>query len=219
MGVSLKQAIHDEKLDKDTALKRIMNTYKLTDRQAKFVQIYVEKGERRDDAALQAGYAAKYKEMYYHGRGKPEFAAQRSMVQTIAKSVIENKSVQNAIREYQEIWKLAIRNEAENDVYRITKIRATYDIRDMVDTIVGDSTEEIVEKVKALTDDQAFCIDDITIDYKGKDANRFTVKVKFADRDKNVALLAKLAGMLVDKKEVTNIGDTMPTINIAVLNK
>ena len=220
MQKSLTQLVRDEKLDPDAILLKISADLRLTRQQIDFVKHYVENGGDKYKAALEAGYASKAAKYWYDRKDKsPEAISGRASVQTITNNVMNNKKVENAIHQYADVYQIVRRNKIESDVYRMSQLRATYDIRDMIETIVGTTPEEIVEKVKALSDEQAVCIDSITYDYKGKDANQFVVTCKFADRDKSLGMLAKLNGMMVDKKEVHNTGSNMPTINIAVLNK
>lgn len=220
MQKSLTQLVRDDKLDPDAVLVKIATDLRLNHQQREFIKNYVENGGDKCKAALDAGYASNQKQYWYDRSNKsPEAIAGRTGILTTANALMNNKKVENGIHQYMDVYKLVRMNKIESDVYRISQLRATYDIRDMIETIVGTTPEEIVEKVKQLNDEQAVCIDSIVYDYKGKDANQFVVTCKFADRDKSLGMLAKLNGMMVDKKEVHNTGSNMPTINIAVLNK
>ena len=200
-------------------LDRLAITYKLTEAQKNYVHYFVETGGDRMTSLLKAGYSPDKKDIALDRRNKSaEAKAARSSLSVHGSILMKNKKILQAIKEYKEVFKDERRREIEQDVYRITKLRATYNPKDMICSLFGDSPEEIVEKFKQLPDDVAVCIDGIDYKYHGSQAQKFTVSFKLADRDKNIALLAKLTGMMVDRKEVEHKGNAMPTINIAVMN-
>lgn len=218
MAVNLNELLGE--VSSGDALEAIAKTHKLTEKQKEYVREYVRNGGNRQKAVLFAGYKSEDRVMIEDKSDKSDAAvASRKAVAVQASILMRNDKIKAAIEEYGSIYKNERRSEIENDVFRIARVRATYDPRRLVDSFVGYSPEEIAEKIKALPEEDALCIDGIDFQYYGKDANKFVAKIRFADRDKSVAHLSKLTGMLVEKKEVTNIGDKAPQINIQVLNQ
>jgi len=205
--------------DSGSALERIARQYRLTDLQKNYVKYYVANNGNRTKAMLAAGYQADHKDMILDRTNKSDAAQKaRTTLSVTGVQLMKNKKILKAIGEYKDCYVSERRGDIEENVYRIAQLRASYDIRDIVDTIIGYSPEEIAQKVKALPEDLALCVDSIQFKYWGKDADRFTVDIKFADRQKNIEFLSKLTGMMVDKKEVKNVGNQMPTINIGIMN-
>lgn len=219
MAVNINKLINARGEGPSNVLERLALVYKLTEGQKRFVHHYVETDGNRFLALMKAGYLPDKKEMILDKRDKSEDAKKARVQAGVHVNVLlKNRKITNAIEEYKDAYKDERRKEIEHDVYYITKLRATYNPKDAICAMLGDSPEEIVEKFKQLPDDVAVCIDGIEYNYHGSQAQKFSVKFKLADRDKNIALLAKLTGMMVDRKEVEHTGNVMPTINIAVMN-
>jgi hypothetical protein len=217
MAVNIKNLTNSKEETTEEALDRLSNTYKLSDHMKRFVYEYTKNGGNRTTALLDAGYLASRRKMIEDREDKSDEAKKaRAQLSITGSQLMKHKKVQRALEEFGEIYKASIRGDIERDVYRIARLRATYDIRDMIETVIGNNPDEIVEKVKELPEDVALCIDSISFKYWGKDANQFSVDIKFADRQKNIEFLSKLAGFMIDRKEVKNTG-TMPAINIAVM--
>lgn len=205
--------------DPNSLLQRIARTYKLTNNQRLFVKYYVEYNGNRMKALVDAGYSAHNKALVTDKSNKSEAAVKaRTSLSVTGSILMKNKKIQKALQEYRESYVAEKKKDIEADVYRIAQTRATYDFRDFADVIVGDNPEEIRGKIKELPIELALCIDSATVKYHGSQAQKFSVDFKFADRDKSIALLSKLTGLMIDKKEVKHEGQQMPTINIAVLN-
>lgn len=195
--------------------------YKLTNMQKIFVKSMVATGGNKVESARLAGYkdGSEDTENFNLLSEKEKQQVTRSKLTFNASVLLRNEKIVNAIKEYGALYKEDRRDELEHDIYRIAKIRATYDPRKLIDTLVGATPEEIKEKIQALDEETALCIDGVEFRYYGSNANRFTCTMKWASRDTALTTLSKLSGLMVEKKEVNNIGNAMPTINIAVLNK
>lgn len=200
-----------------SAIERIARTLSLTDNQRDFVKYYVHTGGQKRKAALLAGYMSHVKEIIEDRTNKsPEALAARQSLSVSINTLMRNSKIKKGIAQYQEVYIDERKGEIEQDVYKIAQIRATYDIRDFVDAMVGFSPDEIAGKVKALPEEVAYCIDAIEFKYWGSNTQKFTANIKYADRQRSIEFLSKLTGLLVDKREVHNTGNTMPTINLAV---
>lgn len=218
MAVNIQKLL--EEVSTVDALENIARTHQLTENQKIFVREFVQTGGQKTKAMLSAGYIAEKRAMIEDKTDKsPEAVRARASLSVQGTALMKSPKVQLAIQEYSKVYQSERRNEIETDVFRTAKLRATYDIRRMTDSFIGKSPEDIADRIKGMTEEDAMCIDSITFKYWGKDADKFTADIKFADKDKSIALLAKLAGLMVEKKEVTNIGDKAPQINIQVLSK
>lgn len=211
-------------ISNEKALQRISNKYRLAPLQENFVKVFVEKyggeSKKRARAYMDCGYMAEKKDLYFDFANTSEEAKNiRKIVSVAVYNMMKKPKMQNAVAEYKEIYIKSQKKGIEDDVYRITRLRATYDIRQMADVVTGGSPEEIADKLKRLDEETAFCIDGFDFKYHGKDADKFTVTFKFADRDKAVDRLSKLTGMMVDRKEVKHEGSVMPQINISILGE
>ena len=205
--------------DPNSLLQRIARTYKLTENQRLFVKYYVEYNGNRMKALIDAGYGSHNKALVTDKNNKSEQAVKARTTLSVTGSILmKNKKIQKALQEYRESYVSEKKKDIEADVYRLAQTRATYDFRDFADVIVGDSPEEIAQKLRELPQELAVCIDSMSFKYHGSQAQKFTVDFKFADRQKSIEFLSKLTGLMVDKKEVKHEGQQMPTINIAVLN-
>lgn len=219
MGVSIQELVGKPK-DPEQAIVDIGRTHGLTSRQRDFVYHYIRTGGDRKKAALEAGYMAETRYIIEDVTNKSDAASRaRNSLHVSASSLLKNKKVKAAIAEFEKIYQTNQRDEIEDDVYRLSKIRANYDIRKFADVMVGESPEEIAEKLKHIPEEMALCIDSVQFKYHGKDADKFTVDFKFADRQKSIEFLSKLTGMMVDRKEVKNTGNQMPQINIAFIGE
>jgi hypothetical protein len=206
--------------DPEEALDRLVKSLGLSDRQKMFVYHYVRNGGDRRMAALEAGYHADKRYLISDATNKSKEAVKaRNSLSVSMTTLMKNPKVTQAIDEYRQIYNSRQKTEIEKDVYRLAKVRANYDIRSFADMMVGESPEEIAEKLKQIPEEMSVCIDSITFKYHGKDADKFTVDFKFADRQKSIEFLSKLTGLMVDKKEVKNTGTQMPQINIAFMNE
>jgi phage terminase small subunit len=217
MGVTIKGVPALENESPGKAIERIAKVLRLTEQQRDFVKYYVHNGGQRQKAALQAGYQAHNRELIEDRSNKsPEALAARNTMGVTCNIVMRNPKVKTAIAQYQEVYIQERKNEIEEDVYKIAQLRATYDIRDSIDAMVGYSPEEIAGKIKALPEETAYCIDAVEFKYWGSNTQKFTANIKYADRQRSMEFLSKLTGILVDKKEVHNTGAKTPAINIAV---
>lgn len=199
---------------------RIQKKYGLSEKQIAFVhELAKNEGGSKVEAALAAGYAANQRELVLSKDTKnPLYRNAYASVSVTMYAVYNNPKVRKALEEYKASYKTVKRSEIESDVYQLAKLRAMFDLRDVVDTVIGYSPEEIVEKIKALPAEASMCIDSIEFKYWGKDADRFTANIKFADRQKNLEFLSKLTGLFTDKKDEQEKSDRkMPTINIAII--
>lgn len=218
MAIDIQALLGEENLNAEEVLDKVARVYRLTDKQKLFVKYYTENGNHRGPALLKAGYQSENRELIEDKSNKGSAATRaRATLSLTGTTLLKNKKIQNALKEYAVAFARQKKGSIEGDVYRVAQLRATYDIRQMADCVVGNSPEEIAEKLKALPEETAMCIDGFTFKYHGAQAQQFTVDFKFADRDKSIQLLSKLAGLLVDKKEVKHDGTSMPAINIAVL--
>lgn len=215
MAVSIEDLIGKQE-DPEEALLRLQKEFSLADRQRDFVYHYVRTNGNRKQAALEAGYLADKRNLIEDdfNQGEAALKARNSLAVTTT-NLMKHPKITQALAQFEEIYKNRKKSNIEKDVYRISQLRATYDIREFADAIVGDSPEVIAQKIRDLPEDLAVAVDNVEFKYWGKDADRFTVNFKFADRQKSIEFLSKLTGLMVDKKEITNKG--MPTINIAVL--
>lgn len=220
MPVSTKKLLgmaEPEKVDLDEEIARLAREYSLTDRQKQFVHHYVLTSGQKTVAAVRAGYG-KYGDRILDKRDKSEeMKKARSVLAVQVANLMKNPKIREAIDQFSVIWKGAERSNIEADVFRVAKLRAMYDIREFADTLVGYSPDDIAEKLKALPEDLAVAIDSFSFKYWGKDADRFTVDIKFADRQKSIEFLTKLTGLTDREKDKEGgAGNRMPTINIVV---
>jgi phage terminase small subunit len=219
MAVDVKELLGLDE-DSGSALERIARQYRLTDLQKNYVKHYVANNGNRTKAMLAAGYQSEHKELIEDRTNKSDAAKKaRTTLSVTGTNLMQNRKILKAIEEYKDCYVAERRSDIEQDVYRVAQIRAFYDIRDMVDTVVGYSPDEVAEKIRRLPEEAALCIDNIKFNYHGKDADRFTVDIKFADRQKNIEFLSKLTGLMVEKKEVHNTGTRLPQINIGIMQK
>jgi hypothetical protein len=216
MGVSI-QELKGQKEDPQTALNRLGKEYSLNERQKSYIHHFVINGGKRKEAALEAGYLRDKRHLIEDTTNKSDAAQKaRATIGVTTTNIMKNPKIKQAIEEYEEIYKDRERSEVEGDVFRIAKLRANYDIREFADTLTGDSPEEVADKIRNLPEDLAVSVDSISFKYWGKDADKFSVDIKFADRQKSIDFLAKLTGLMVDKKEVKQTGG-MPSVNITLL--
>lgn len=216
MGVSLQELTGQPK-DPEEALDQIVRTYSLSDRQKWFVYHYVRTGGDRKKSALEAGYSADRRYLIEDPMNRSDEAMRaRNSLSVSTTNLMKNQKVTQAIAEFKDAFNNQQRNEIEDDVYRLAQLRAKYDLRKFADVLVGDSPEEVAEKLKHIPEEMAVCIDSVQFKYHGKDADKFTVDFKFADRQKSIEFLSKLTGMMVDRKEVKT-ESSMPQINIAFI--
>lgn len=220
MGINVKNMLGATEESTEEALDRIAKTYKLGDKMKRFVYEYTRNGGNKTQALLEAGYLSDSREIIEDRSNKSEAAKRaRQSLSLTGYRLLNHKKVTNALEEFAEVFKSSVRGDVEKDVYRIARLRATYDIADAIDVLNSERPEEIVQSIKELPEEIRLSIDSITYKYYGKDADRFAVEIKYADRQRSIEFLSKLAGLMVDRKEVRNIGDSMPTINIAVMNQ
>jgi len=202
------------------ALEKIARALKLTEMQKNYVHEFVKNGGQRVKAAIAAGYSPEDRAYAEDKSDKSQRAVKaRATFNVQAYTLMKNPKIVTAIQEYAKVYVSQRKTAIENDVFRVAQIRATYDIRKLADSFTGYSPEDIAEKIKNLTEEESLCIDNVEFRYYGSQAQKFSAKITFADKDKSLALLSKLSGMLVDKKEITNIGDKAPQINIQVVNQ
>jgi hypothetical protein len=219
------QKLVSNKENSGQTLERIAKVHKLTEMQRSFVREYVYLGadgspSAKRKAYLKAGFLSEHRAIVEDVTNKSPEAQKARKLMGVNLSVLMHKpKIRLAIEEYKKIYQAERRKDIEIDVHRLIHLRATYSIKDMVGLLLGDTKEEVVEKVKQLPDDVAACVDSVIFKYWGKDNGAFTVEFKFADKDKNLERLGKLAGLWVEKKEVEHKGNTTPQINIQVLNK
>lgn len=216
MGVSLQELTGAPK-DPEEALEQITRTYSLSDRQKWFVYHYVRTGGDRKKSALEAGYSSDKRYIIEDVTNRSDEAMRaRNTLSVTTVNLMKNQKITQAIDEFKNVYNNQQKNEIEDDVYRLAQLRANYDLRKFADVLTGNSPEEVAEKLKHIPEEMAVCIDSVQFKYHGKDADKFTVDFKFADRQKSIEFLSKLTGMMVDRKEVKT-ESTMPQINIAFI--
>jgi flagellar motility protein MotE (MotC chaperone) len=205
----------------EDALGRVCKKFGLTQKQAKFVHEYTRNGKTdKMRAALLAGYSSKNYDLLMSGDKKnPLYKKALVSLQIMVYAQLRNPKIIRALAEYEDAFKEEKRKDIEDDLYRLAQLRAFFDLRKVVDTVVGYSPEEIADKIKKLPLEAAMCIDSIEFKYWGKDADRFTANIKFADRQKNLEFLSKLTNMIGNVKDAdSKKSETkMPTINIAIV--
>lgn len=218
MAVNIQELLGEVK--EGDALDNIARTYRLTEMQRNFVREFVKNGGQRIKALLAAGYRPEDRAIIEDKSNKSIKAQKaRTNISVQGTVIMKNPKIINAIKEYSQVYVNERKSEIENDVYKVARIRATYDVRKLADSFTGYSPEDIAEKIKALSEEDALCIDNVEFRYFGSKAEKFTAKITFADKDKSIALLSKLTGLLVEKKEVHNVGDKAPQININVMQQ
>jgi len=217
MAVSIDKIL-GKKEDPEEALTRLQKEFSLSDKQRDFVYHYVRTDGNRRVAGMDAGYVADKRALIEDEYNQSVAAKKaRNVMGVTTTTLMKNPKIKNAIAQFESIYKNRKKSEVQDDVYKNTHLMATYDIRDFADALVGDSAIEIAEKIRNLPEDVSKAITGIEFKYLGKDADRFVANFKFADRHKSMEFLAKLTGMLVDRKEINNVGNSLPTINIAVM--
>ena len=193
----------DEATEKFGNSEMMFNALNLTDMQKKFVKHFVETGQRDALQSMrEAGYTSKNKNS-----------------ETVAKSILMRKAhVKEAISRYRDMFLNDKKLMIETDIYTTLHSRVTLDPRRLIDVITGSSVEEVREQVKNLPFDIAMCIDEIKFKYWGKDSDKFTVELKYADKTQASSQLMKLTGIMAEttKKSSRDV-PVLPAINIQVV--